>query len=782
MAKSPSDLLLFSLEELVPYDFEKFKFKLQNTSLENEHRRIPRGQLQIARPVKVATLLVSHYGEQCAVRLTLQILKAINQNLLAEELHRALGPDYLVQEGCADNCEAPCSCGDSRPRRPRPPGSPEADGQRQSGYGAAGLPAGQPEAGRASQKRPQGKRKDQKGPEGPDAAGKLGARSLVQPARKGPAPGKLPGDRDRGGHSGTGLRRNASSAGRLQGLSSAGPLTKRDLRMPSGKKRPKSLEIPISSEGAPPNPETPLTQEHKDSAPTPSQGAAPDGGAAGNPAHPQAQEGGALRSRRSAAFPTREGGTWEPPDPTASWEKTGMEGPEPPAAPGATAGSLCHQPAGRPRQQAGCPPLPAQEGAPAGGARGCAPPQCERHMQQAQLLFCEDHGEPVCLICRLSQEHRGHRVLPIQEAALEYKEHIDGQLERLKGLRASGEKQRAERERETADFLKQTGIQKQKVRCQLENVGHFLKQQEQLLVAKLEELEQAIEQVGQTHGARVARDIALLDELIGQLEAKQGQPEWELMRDVGAILHRAKTATVPEPWATPEEVQRKLRLLYRKSQAMARAITQFSETLHVEMKALNLPELTGAQAYATVVILDPATAHCNLLFSDDMRSVRLGNKSDRLPDSPERFESCIFTLGVPSFISGCHYWEVEVGSKTGWVLGVCNASASRKGSITLSPQKGYWVVMMTKRTEYQASTLPPTRLHMPQPPRRVGVFLDCKAGSISFYNVTAKSHMYSFTSSPPPGPLQPIFSPGTHDGGKNMDPLTICPVEDLWPH
>lgn len=48
-------------------------------------------------------------------------------------------------------------------------------------------------------------------------------------------------------------------------------------------------------------------------------------------------------------------------------------------------------------------------------------PQCERHRKQAQLLFCEDHGETICLVCSLSQEHRGHWVRPIEEAALEYK-------------------------------------------------------------------------------------------------------------------------------------------------------------------------------------------------------------------------------------------------------------------------------------------------------------------------------------------------------------------------
>jgi hypothetical protein len=42
-------------------------------------------------------------------------------------------------------------------------------------------------------------------------------------------------------------------------------------------------------------------------------------------------------------------------------------------------------------------------------------------MKQVLLLFCEDHREPICLICRLSLEHQGHRVRPIEEAALEYK-------------------------------------------------------------------------------------------------------------------------------------------------------------------------------------------------------------------------------------------------------------------------------------------------------------------------------------------------------------------------
>lgn len=90
MAKNLSDHLLYSLDGLPLDDFKRFKFTLQNCSLEKEQPRIPRGQLQLATPVDLAQLLLTHYGETSAVRLTLQILRAINQNLLADELHKAL--------------------------------------------------------------------------------------------------------------------------------------------------------------------------------------------------------------------------------------------------------------------------------------------------------------------------------------------------------------------------------------------------------------------------------------------------------------------------------------------------------------------------------------------------------------------------------------------------------------------------------------------------------------------------------------------------------------------
>lgn len=45
---------------------------------------------------------------------------------------------------------------------------------------------------------------------------------------------------------------------------------------------------------------------------------------------------------------------------------------------------------------------------------------CQAH-QEPLKLFCKDDQSPICVVCREAQEHRMHRVLPLDEAAREYK-------------------------------------------------------------------------------------------------------------------------------------------------------------------------------------------------------------------------------------------------------------------------------------------------------------------------------------------------------------------------
>ncbi|XP_044837836.1 butyrophilin subfamily 1 member A1-like isoform X2 [Mauremys mutica] len=204
------------------------------------------------------------------------------------------------------------------------------------------------------------------------------------------------------------------------------------------------------------------------------------------------------------------------------------------------------------------------------------------------------------------------------------------------------------------------------------------------------------------------------------------------------------------------------------------ALQSDMERQKAEYEAAKELGLTRAQGYAVDVTLDPDTANPWLVLSEDRKHVRLGDTQQDLPDNPERFEKYFCVLGAEGFAGGRRYWEGEVGDKTEWYLGVCRESVSRKEWVTLTPGNGFWVVWL-KEGEYQARTSPPTSLPMSIRPSRVGIFLDYEAGEVSFYNVTDRSHLFTFTGTFS-GKLRPYFHPGLNAEGKNAAPLIICPV------
>uniref|UniRef100_A0A8C0H3V7 Butyrophilin subfamily 1 member A1 n=1 Tax=Chelonoidis abingdonii TaxID=106734 RepID=A0A8C0H3V7_CHEAB len=174
------------------------------------------------------------------------------------------------------------------------------------------------------------------------------------------------------------------------------------------------------------------------------------------------------------------------------------------------------------------------------------------------------------------------------------------------------------------------------------------------------------------------------------------------------------------------------------------------------------------------VTLDPDTANPKLVLSEDRKRVRHGDEHQDLPNNPERFDTCVFVLSAEGFAGGRRYWEVEVGEKPDWMLGVCRESVSRKGGITPTPENGFWAMQLWNG-EYKALTSPPTPLPVSIRPSRVGIFLDYEAGEISFYNVTDSSHLFTFTDTFS-GMLRPYFCPCLNAEGTNAAPLIICPV------
>ncbi|XP_035849685.1 zinc finger protein RFP isoform X3 [Sander lucioperca] len=187
------------------------------------------------------------------------------------------------------------------------------------------------------------------------------------------------------------------------------------------------------------------------------------------------------------------------------------------------------------------------------------------------------------------------------------------------------------------------------------------------------------------------------------------------------------------------------------------------------------PRIRRIQEYAVDVTLDGNTAHPRLILSEDMKSVRCGDKHQMLADNPERFNRVVCVIGREAISSGRHYWEVEVGGKTDWDLGVARQSINRKGKVEITPSKGYWFLSLRDKNKYAFRTEPSTDVHLNLRPNTIGIFVDYEKGQVSFYNVDAKMHIYTFNDTFSEC-IFPFFSPCTNKSGKNNGPLIIKPV------
>ncbi|XP_035620633.1 zinc finger protein RFP-like [Oncorhynchus keta] len=204
-----------------------------------------------------------------------------------------------------------------------------------------------------------------------------------------------------------------------------------------------------------------------------------------------------------------------------------------------------------------------------------------------------------------------------------------------------------------------------------------------------------------------------------------------------------------------------------------RVVSQLEETLNKEMDKVKLKR---AQRYAVDVTLDPDTANPYIILSTSGKEVRYQQKQQDLLDNPKRFSTCPCVIGNKGISSGRSYYEVTVKGKTKWDLGVARESINRKGTITLSPKDGYWTVALREKCKYLACTSTPVLLSLREKPQKVGVFVDYEEGLVSFYDVEARSHIYSFTGCTFAKKLYPYLGPCANFGDENSAPLIISPV------
>ncbi|XP_058252055.1 E3 ubiquitin-protein ligase TRIM21-like isoform X2 [Hemibagrus wyckioides] len=394
-------------------------------------------------------------------------------------------------------------------------------------------------------------------------------------------------------------------------------------------------------------------------------------------------------------------------------------------------------------------------------------------MENLEDYICQKHERPLELFCSqfcTEGEHKTHNTVPLEEESEEKKiqlgktqaevqQMIQERLKKVEELKHSIKLNKKTTEKEKSDFVEI-----------FSNLMSCIERSQAELLKVMEEKQKAAER-------RAEEFIKELEQEITEL--KRRNTELEQLSHTEDHLHLLQIyPSLCSPPDTQDWTDVTINT-HMSVETLRRSLSQLQETFREEMEKIPEIKLKRIQQYAVDVTLDPDTANPYLILSDDGKQVTDGDTDQNLPDNPERFDRCPCVLGKEGFTSGRFYYEVQVRGKTKWDLGVVRESINRKGEITYSPENGQWSVWLRNETEYEALDSSPVFLSLKQAPQKVGVFVDYEEGLISFYDVDAKSQIFSFTGQTFTEKLYPLFSPCLYDGGKNSAPLIICPVKQI---
>uniref|UniRef100_A0A3Q3G6Y6 Uncharacterized protein n=1 Tax=Labrus bergylta TaxID=56723 RepID=A0A3Q3G6Y6_9LABR len=114
---------------------------------------------------------------------------------------------------------------------------------------------------------------------------------------------------------------------------------------------------------------------------------------------------------------------------------------------------------------------------------------CSLHSEKLKL-FCLDHQEPVCVICRDSKKHTNHRFRPIDEAAQEHKDKLQETLEPVK-KKLNVFKEVKVKFDQTAEHIQvQARHTERQIKEQFKKLHQFLEEEEEARLCALREEEE----------------------------------------------------------------------------------------------------------------------------------------------------------------------------------------------------------------------------------------------------------------------------------------------------
>ncbi|XP_040279524.1 E3 ubiquitin-protein ligase TRIM50 isoform X1 [Bufo bufo] len=382
---------------------------------------------------------------------------------------------------------------------------------------------------------------------------------------------------------------------------------------------------------------------------------------------------------------------------------------------------------------------------------------CPNH-NNPLCLYCEQDQEVICGLCGTIGDHRQHSVTPLTSVYSRMKEEVSALMTELQKERRGLEEQISKLTNNKTRILNESDVFQRLICKEFRELQRYIAEEEahfvKLVSTKATELINSIEiQLQQRNEI-----LSIVQDKEKQLENLGNENHLHFIQNYATVtsicqppLPRCADTSYSAVSFKPGFRQDDIKLTVWK---------------RLHRRILPTPE---------VLKLDPLTAHPLLELSRGDTVVQCKSLAGRRGSNPEGFENSSCVLATRGFSTGKHYWEVIVGAKQKWRIGVVKGTVSRKGKMIRSPEAGAWLIGFKEGRYYEAFTSPSVYLPIQTRPQRIGIFLNYEKGELTFYNADSPDELiplYTFRAEFH-GKLYPVLDVCWQERGTNPQPLIL---------
>nr|XP_014267242.2 tripartite motif-containing protein 16-like [Maylandia zebra] len=368
---------------------------------------------------------------------------------------------------------------------------------------------------------------------------------------------------------------------------------------------------------------------------------------------------------------------------------------------------------------------------------------CSRH-DEVMKIFCRTDQQSICYLC-LMDEHKGHETVP---AAAERTE----KQKELEVRRLNIQQRIQEREKDVKLLQQEVEAINGSADKAVEDSEKMFTELIRLLQKRSSDVKQQVRSQQETEVSRVKELQEKLEQEIAELKRKDGELEQlSHTEDHNQFLHNYPSLSALSesthsssinirPLSYFEDVTAAVSETRDKLQDILREEwTNISLTVTEEDVLLSPAEpktRAGFLKYSHEITLDPNTTHRRLLLSEGNRKVTFMKQQQSYSDHPDRFTGWEEVLSRESLTGRC-YWEVEWrGGGVGVAVAYKNISrAGRDKECGFGYNDKSWSLYWYTNGYRFWHNFVQTDLSGPRS-SRVGVYLDHRAGILSFYSVS----------------------------------------------